>query len=82
MCPNGLTYNSSSRSCEPIPNGQAPTPGGGSDAKNPQNDQVTTAVVTNGDTKYICGNGMIEGQEECDDRNTADGDGCSSNCMI
>ena len=27
-----------------------------------------------------CGNGLIEGLEECDDENTADGDGCSSKC--
>jgi cysteine-rich repeat protein len=27
-----------------------------------------------------CGNGRKEGAEECDDRNTANGDGCSSTC--
>jgi len=31
---------------------------------------------------YECGNGMQEGSEECDDGNTADGDGCSANCTI
>ena len=29
----------------------------------------------------ICGNGIIEPGEECDDNNTIDGDGCSSTCM-
>ncbi len=28
----------------------------------------------------ICGNGVVEGDEECDDGNTIDGDGCSSVC--
>ncbi|TVR04149.1 MAG: DUF4215 domain-containing protein [Deltaproteobacteria bacterium] len=30
----------------------------------------------------VCGNGAIEGDEECDDGNTEDGDGCSSDCRI
>ena len=29
-----------------------------------------------------CGNGSIEGLEQCDDGNTEDGDGCSYDCMI
>ncbi|MBI2378197.1 MAG: DVUA0089 family protein [Deltaproteobacteria bacterium] len=28
----------------------------------------------------VCGNGVIEGAEECDDANAANGDGCSSTC--
>jgi len=28
----------------------------------------------------VCGNGAIEGSEECDDGNTVSGDGCSSTC--
>jgi cysteine-rich repeat protein len=28
----------------------------------------------------VCGDSVIEGAEECDDGNTADGDGCSSDC--
>ncbi len=28
----------------------------------------------------ICGNGVVEGAEQCDDSNTADTDGCSSTC--
>ena len=30
----------------------------------------------------ICGNGVVEANEECDDGNTVDGDGCSSTCNI
>jgi len=30
----------------------------------------------------VCGNGVIEGVEECDDGGTTDGDGCSSACMV
>jgi len=29
-----------------------------------------------------CGNGVLGSGEECDDSNTADGDGCSSTCLI
>jgi cysteine-rich repeat protein len=29
-----------------------------------------------------CGNGALEGLEQCDDGNLANGDGCSSTCMI
>lgn len=28
----------------------------------------------------VCGDGTVEGAEECDDGNTVDGDGCSSDC--
>lgn len=30
----------------------------------------------------FCGNGLVEGLEECDDGNNADGDGCSSTCEL
>jgi len=29
-----------------------------------------------------CGNGLLEGDEECDDGNTIAGDGCSESCLI
>ena len=30
----------------------------------------------------VCGDGTISGEETCDDGNTADGDGCSSACVV
>ncbi|KAK9814590.1 hypothetical protein WJX72_008328 [[Myrmecia] bisecta] len=30
----------------------------------------------------VCGDGVLEGLEQCDDGNTQDGDGCSSSCKI
>ena len=30
----------------------------------------------------ICGNGVLEPSEECDDGNNDDGDGCSANCEL
>ena len=30
----------------------------------------------------ICGDGFNMGEFECDDGNTADGDGCSSKCAV
>ena len=29
-----------------------------------------------------CGNGVLEGLEQCDDHNLANGDGCSSTCLV
>ncbi len=37
---------------------------------------------TNGEKEAVCGNGIIEGDEECDDGNRYPGDGCSSNCKV
>ena len=31
-------------------------------------------------TTPVCGNGVFEQGEECDDGNTVRGDGCNSNC--
>jgi uncharacterized repeat protein (TIGR01451 family) len=30
----------------------------------------------------ICGNGIVEGDEECDDGNNDNGDGCDENCVV
>jgi cysteine-rich repeat protein len=30
----------------------------------------------------VCGNGKVEGSEQCDDGNTAGGDGCDAQCMF
>ncbi|MFO0756105.1 MAG: DUF4215 domain-containing protein [Byssovorax sp.] len=39
----------------------------------------TTATTTGGGS--VCGDGIKEGDEQCDDHNTGDGDGCSSGCL-
>ena len=33
-------------------------------------------------TCWRCGNARLEGDEECDDGNRADGDGCSAECRL
>ena len=33
-------------------------------------------------TPATCGNGVLEGAEECDDTNTTPGDGCSATCQL
>ncbi len=49
-------------------------------------DSVTrTATATNNPAQActpICGNGVIESTEECDDGNVAGGDGCSPSCAL
>lgn len=42
--------------------------------------QVSNEVTK--DWVYVCGNGVPEGTEECDDGNTASGDCCSPTCEI
>jgi cysteine-rich repeat protein len=43
---------------------------------------ATCVFVTTGCSgAAVCGNGTVEGTEECDDGNTTSGDGCSSTCM-
>lgn len=37
---------------------------------------LTIKVVTSS-----CGNGNVQGSEQCDDGNNNDGDGCDSNCQ-
>lgn len=33
-------------------------------------------------TPVLCGDGLVAGEEECDDGNTLDGDGCSATCEL
>ena len=42
--------------------------------------QVTTTIF--GGDPSVCGNSIIEAGEECDDGNTNDDDGCSSDCQL
>lgn len=48
-------------------------------------DNVCNGTETNAtcpaDCPSICGNSTVEGGEQCDDGNTANGDGCSSTCQ-
>src|SRR5262249_48897172 len=33
-------------------------------------------------SRYLCGNGVVDPGEECDDGNSVDGDGCDTNCTF
>src|SRR3989344_6035592 len=37
--------------------------------------------TSNGSNSFVCGDGVIQGSEQCDDGNLASGDGCSSTCQ-
>ncbi|HEY0134698.1 MAG TPA: DUF4215 domain-containing protein [Nannocystis sp.] len=43
-------------------------------------DTSTGAGLTTGEPGPLCGDGVKEGEEECDDANQSEGDGCLSNC--
>lgn len=42
---------------------------------------VTQANVSCAGVSPVCGNGVVEAGEQCDDSNTANGDGCSATCQ-
>ncbi len=42
--------------------------------------EIDSATV-NATIPAVCGNGVVEGDEQCDDGNLIDGDGCSSTCQ-
>ena len=42
---------------------------------------VVHGCAGDGTGLFMCGDGMTDATEECDDGNAADGDGCSSTCF-
>jgi TonB family protein len=67
----------------PDPGSETPDPGPGSGSGDPT--AIGTCTENCGDAPPadpVCGNGSVEAGEQCDDGNTADGDGCSSTCRI
>ncbi|MCB9740881.1 MAG: hypothetical protein H6747_16565 [Deltaproteobacteria bacterium] len=50
-------------------------------------DTAFTSILTIDNIEFagndpVCGNAVLEGDEECDDKNAADGDGCTKDCKI
>lgn len=43
-------------------------------------DEVTTDTPVDTGEQEVCGNGIVEGLEPCDDGNATDGDGCDKDC--
>ena len=43
---------------------------------------ITASVVLQCSAPPVCGNGIVQSGEACDDGNPASGDGCASTCMI
>lgn len=52
-----------------------------SDAEN-RSAAFTISLTVVDDTAPVCGDGMVEGTEACDDSNTDAGDGCSATCTV
>jgi cysteine-rich repeat protein len=51
----------------------------GDSTSDPTSDPTATAGA---DTGPLCGNGVLDPDEECDDANVIDGDGCQSDCTL
>jgi cysteine-rich repeat protein len=45
-------------------------------------DNDCDTVVDNGCSFPVCGDGVIDAAESCDDMNNTDGDGCDSTCLV
>ena len=45
-------------------------------------DQCRGGVCSDGRCLPLCGNGTIDGTEQCDDGNRVDGDDCTSDCLL
>jgi|GEM_PF-2415435 len=43
---------------------------------------IGSGTLTVGGVCQTCGNGVLEGEEECDDDNNDNGDGCSATCAV
>ena len=44
------------------------------------NNSPDAGVVVDAPTAHVCGDGVVDGDEQCDDGNTVSGDGCSATC--
>ena len=64
--------------------GEASSTGGGSDSLSAGETSAgsTDASSSTGEpTQPICGDGVVDGDEECDDANPLDGDSCRNDCL-
>ena len=46
------------------------------------NNSPDAGVVVDAPTAGVCGDGVVDGNEQCDDGNTVSNDGCSSTCAV
>jgi cysteine-rich repeat protein len=56
--------------------------GGNDDDFDPENPDANQIKEVDNPLAAECGNGTVEGDEECDDGNTDDGDGCAADCTV
>jgi len=67
------------------PGGDAPSAIVNLDVASGSSTSTTSCVVIDGGTycsNATCGNGILEGAEECDDGNTTPGEGCTAECKL
>ncbi len=70
VAPDGQTFTGLAYVCGDSPSSCCAL--GGPVSFNAMGDQISV----------VCGNGILEGPESCDDGNTTSGDGCDANCQV
>jgi cysteine-rich repeat protein len=61
--------------------GGGDTGGGGNNINVNANENQNVNENANGNTNQLCGNGVVDAGEACDDGNNVAGDGCSADCL-
>jgi cysteine-rich repeat protein len=84
-CPSGLRYGDLAG---PLANACTDEPTKGTTSTDVTSDEASEGSVGSDGSdgsdgsasEPVCGNGIVEGDEECDDGNDEDGDGCNTDC--
>lgn len=81
IAPLLLLYAPMAAGCVQITDFEAPLEGSSDDGA-PGSDTGDSSGTEGSDAGPLCGNGMLDPEEECDDANQLDGDGCQSDCTL
>jgi len=80
--PEGTDSSDGGRPDDGVPDDGAPTSDDGTPTSDTSMEPTGSADTEDSDTGPLCGNGMLDAAEECDDANQINGDGCQLDCTI
>lgn len=79
FCGDAIVHSGLGEQCEGTGTQSCTTSTGATGTRSCQSCKLSTCTAT---AAARCGDGIIQSNEECDDSNTANGDGCSSLCLL